>query len=60
MVYRSDLDHPMSMHNTTTGQSASMQVNFPKTQNQDIGGANAKYSLNGYYDKDAASLKNGF
>ena len=48
------------MHNTTTGQSASMQVNFPKTQNQDIGGANAKYSLNGYYDKDAASLKNGF
>lgn len=37
-----------------------MQVNFPKTQNQSQMGSDAKYTLNGYYDKDAASLKKGF
>lgn len=31
VVYRSDLDHPNSMHNMTTNQNASMQVQFPKT-----------------------------
>ena len=61
IVYRSDLDHPNSQHNTTTQVSASMQVQFPKSANQ--GGydpSKAQMTLNGYYDKNALSLKGGF
>ena len=58
MVYRSDLDHPNSMHNNLTNQ-ASMQVQFPKTSNQQDG-VQPEFTLNGYYDKEAVSLKNGF
>ena len=31
LVYRSDLDHPNSMHNVLTNQSQKMQVQFPRT-----------------------------
>jgi len=56
MVYRSDLDHPMSMHNTVTGNN--IKVQFPKTEDQM---ANIpKYSLNGYFARDPTSLKDGF
>ena len=55
-IYRTDLDHPNSQHNITTGQSASMQVQIPKTQAPSAG----KVTLNGYYDKESMSLKNGF
>jgi hypothetical protein len=41
MVYRTDLDHPNSMHNKLTGQQESMQVNFPKTANQSQMGGDA-------------------
>lgn len=61
IVYRTDLDHPNSQHNTTAGVSDSMQVQFPQSANQ--GGydpSNAKMTLNGYYDKNALSLKGGF
>lgn len=61
IVYRTDLDHPNSQHNTTAQVSDSMQVQFPKTANQ--GGydaSKAKMTLNGYYDKNALSLKGGF
>jgi hypothetical protein len=56
MVYRSDLDHPMSMHNTVTGND--IKVQFPKTVDQleNV----PKYSLNGYFAKDPTSLKDGF
>lgn len=54
-IYRSDIDHPNSQHNITTGQSASMQVNIPKTV-----GPDGKVTLNGYYNKETMSLKNGF
>ena len=56
MVYRTDIDHPNSMHNQTTKQSESMRVQFPQTNSSQ----KAQYTLNGYYDKNPASLKNGF
>ena len=31
LVYRTDLDHPNSMHSSITGQSTKRQVQFPKT-----------------------------
>lgn len=57
MVYRTDLDHPNSMHNVVTKQD-SMQVQFPKSKYAD--GEALKFGLNGYYDKDAVGLKGGF
>lgn len=60
VVYRSDLDHPNSMHNTTSGQNASMQVQFPQTQDPYQGANPPQFTMNGYYDKDATSIKNGF
>lgn len=56
MVYRSDLDHPNSMHNNTTDQK--MSVQFPKTA--DLQKTEPAFTLNGYYDKEPATLKNGF
>ena len=60
VVYRSDLDHPNSMHNTTSGQNASMQVQFPKTQDPYNSAQAPAFTMNGYYDKEAATIKNGF
>jgi len=50
------------MHNTTSGMSAKMNIKFPKTENQVNGSKKeeAKMTLNGYYDKEAMSLKGGF
>lgn len=62
MIYRTDLDHPNSMHNVTSGMSQKMNIDFPKTENQINGSkaAGAKLTLNGYYDKQPMSLKGGF
>lgn len=62
IVYRSDLDHPNSMHNVTSGTSAKMNVQFPKTENQVNGSTKeeTKLTLNGYYDKEPMSLKGKF
>lgn len=62
MIYRTDIDHPNSMHNVTSGMSKKMNVEFPKTENQINGSKarDAKLTLNGYYDKEAMSLKGGF
>ena len=57
MVYRSDIDHPMSMHNHLT--NAQGKVEFPKTVNNLQTDA-PQFTLNGYYDKDPASIKNKF
>ena len=46
MVYRTDLDHPNSVHNTLTNQD--MSVQFPNTMHN---GQGPQFSLNGYYDK---------
>ena len=54
-IYRSDLDHPNSLHNTTAGQSDKMQVQVPKSQ---VGPS--KTQLNGFYDKETLSVTNGF
>jgi len=49
------------MHNVITNQSQKMQVQFPRTQDQNAGGKPpVQFSMNGYYDKEAVSLKNGF
>lgn len=45
LVYRTDLDHPHSLHNTLTQQD-SMKVQFPATENQ---GLEPKMALNGFY-----------
>ena len=58
MVYRSDLDHPLSMHNTVTGHGNEIKVKFPETQDQMK--EDPKYSLNGYFAKESTSLKGGF
>jgi hypothetical protein len=57
MVYRTDIDHPLSMHNTITNQN--IKVEFPKTANN-LQGQKAQFTLNGYYSKEPVSLKNGF
>ena len=62
-IYRSEYDHPNSLHNVTTNQSDRMQARFPKTSMLPDGGnaaSKAKMSLNGFYEKEALTLKNGF
>mmetsp|Transcript_15333 Transcript_15333/g.23600 ORF Transcript_15333/g.23600 Transcript_15333/m.23600 type:complete len:101 (+) Transcript_15333:647-949(+) len=62
-IYRTEYDHPNSLHNVTTGASKKMQVNFPHTSQMPDGtdaSKKAQMSLNGFYDKEALSLKNGF
>lgn len=58
-MYRSELDHPNSQHNTATGASSSLQVHFPQSAN-DPANQSAHVSLNGYYDREALTLKKGF
>ena len=55
MVYRTDLDHPNSMHNQVTQQN--VRVSFPSTQQVD---QKAEFTLNGYFDKHPVTLKNVF
>ena len=57
MVYRSDLDHPNSLHNETTKQTQKMEVQFPQTVNS---AKKPVYGLNGFYDQNPASLKGAF
>lgn len=62
LVYRSDLDHPLSMHNQAAQLDKKMKVSFPQTRDQPLpaGQKPAKFELNGFYDKEAVSLNGGF
>lgn len=57
MIYRTDIDHPNSIHNQTTGQTNKISVNFPNASEQNY---HTKIAMNGFYNKDALCLKNQF
>ena len=56
-VHRAELDHPNSLHNFTTGEK--MQVQFPSCS-KDPANMRDHMALNGYYDREALSLRNAF
>jgi len=62
VLYRSDLDHPMSQHNQTSKLEQRMKVSFPQTKNQPLqpGQKPPQFQMNGYYDQEAVSLNNAF
>lgn len=55
MVYHTDIDHPMSLHNQSAGLSNSLKVEFPKSN---LSGTQLR--LGGFYDKDPYILQNKF
>ena len=58
-VNRAELDHPHSLHNAATGAAADQAVRFPESSN-DPANMRGHLQLNGYYDREAVTLKNAF